>query len=159
MIWWTAFLVLVVTDLDTCKKRYWARFGCSIIWWRQAFTSGTQHEAQEGLPLCSNLLPSHMKCRVGLLQQSRPFSTVYSKREAALESSLQPRSEPSAAFSEGWSAGGRRPTGIEAVLAGAPASFPFKRWIYWLFQVEMAANAMWLLLGSGKLSWDSSPCQ
>ena len=31
-----------------------------------------------------------MKCRVGLLQQSRPFSTVYSKREAALESSLQP---------------------------------------------------------------------
>ena len=36
-----------------------------------------------------------MKCRVGLLQQSRPFSTVYSKREAALESSLQPRSEPS----------------------------------------------------------------
>ena len=50
-----------------------------------------------------------MKCRVGLLlQQSRPFSTVYSKREAALESSLQPRSEPSAAFSEGWSAGGRQ---------------------------------------------------
>ena len=48
-----------------------------------------------------------MKCRVGLLQ-SRPFSTVYSKREAALESSLQPRSEPSAAFSEGWTAGGRQ---------------------------------------------------
>ena len=32
-----------------------------------------------------------MKCRVGLLQQSRPFSTVYSKREAALESSLHSR--------------------------------------------------------------------
>ena len=93
----TAFLVPAVTDLDTCKKRYWARFGCSIIWWRQAFTSGTQHEAQEGLPLPTYILPSHMKCRVGLLQQqSRPFSTVYSKREAALESSLQPRSEPSA---------------------------------------------------------------
>lgn len=26
------------------------------------------------------------------------------------------------------------------------SSLPFKRWIYWLFQVEMAANAMWLLL-------------
>ena len=50
-----------------------------------------------------------MKCRVGLLQQSRPFSTVYSKREAALESSLlADRSEPSAAFSEGWSAVGRQ---------------------------------------------------
>ena len=108
-IWWTAFLVLAVTDLDTCKKRYWARFGCSIIWWRQAFTSGTQHVAQEGLCTTSNLLPSHMKCRVGLLQQSRPFSTVYSKREAALESSLlADRSEPSAAFSEGWSAVGRQ---------------------------------------------------
>ena len=92
MIWWTAFLIPAVTDLDTCKKRYWARFGCSIIWWRQAFTSGTQHVAQEGLPLATYyLVPSHMKCRVGLLQQSRPFSTVYSKREAALESSLHSR--------------------------------------------------------------------